>query len=151
MGYHYHHALQRLQPTGSAMAAKPRNTEQKRAVCRAFEEADGPLSAQLVWERAKAFAPSLGIATVYRCIKELIAQDEVQLVESPIGPMYERSPRHHHHFFCSSCQRAFCIEGCVPGWKSLAPQGFKVLSHELSLSGLCADCAQATTPEKNAP
>jgi len=50
---------------------------------------------------------------------------------------------HHHHFHCTVCDRVFPIHGCPSGIDLLAPAGFRVEQHELTLRGRCADCARA--------
>jgi hypothetical protein len=50
---------------------------------------------------------------------------------------------HHHHFQCLSCQRVFEVEACPGNLASLAPPGFTVEDHDLTLYGRCNECAPA--------
>jgi Fur family ferric uptake transcriptional regulator len=52
--------------------------------------------------------------------------------------------RHHHHFQCRQCQRVFDVHACPGDLGRLAPQGFTVEDHDLTLYGRCSDC----TPSK---
>ena len=95
-----------------------------------------------IWQIARSHSPGLGIATVYRALRILMDLGEVEIVEIPgAPPHYERKhPHHHHHFLCETCQRVFEVEACASGIDQLAPQGFAVKSHSLTLYGTCAEC-----------
>lgn len=127
----------------------PRKTEQRDAIRCAFEHAGRPLSAQEVLELAQEDVPSLGIATVYRNIKALVAEDWLTAVELPNEPSrYELAElEHHHHFQCEACARVFDIPGCAMGVAALAPQGFEVNSHEVFLYGTCPECTGGEAAE----
>jgi len=120
-----------------------RKTQQRDAIRLVLAEADRPLSPQEVLKSAKRRSPGLGIATVYRALKTL--SDEGFLVPVDLPGEASRfelaGKKHHHHFHCRDCGRAFDLEGCVPAVHKLAPEGFQVEDHEVVLYGLCAACA----------
>lgn len=120
-----------------------RKTQQRDAIREVLAEADRPLSPQEVLKSAKRRSPGLGIATVYRALKSL--SDEGFLVPVDLPGEASRfelaGKKHHHHFHCRDCGRAFDLEGCVPTVQRLAPKGFRVEDHEVVLYGLCAACA----------
>jgi len=120
-----------------------RDTQQRRAIRRAFLDAANPLTPDEVLSRAQGVMPSLGIATVYRNLKLLTDEGWLAPVELPGDSIrYEIAARpHHHHFVCRQCSQAFDVPGCPPGVERLAPRGFTVDSHELVLFGRCAACA----------
>ena len=119
-----------------------RSTRQRTAIRTAIDAAGRPLSPQEVLEGAREAVVGMGIATVYRNIKLLVDEGAVQVVTLPgDSPRYESAGHaHHHHFQCNACQRVFDVHQCPGDLKSLAPAGFKVESHELTLYGKCADC-----------
>ena len=56
---------------------------------------------------------------------------------------YEIARRgHHHHFRCDVCQRVFDVHECPGDLAGLAPPGFSVARHEITLYGRCSDCNQ---------
>jgi Fur family ferric uptake transcriptional regulator len=121
-------------------------TQQRRVLGDVFERAKRPLTPAEICEEARKQIPSLGIATVYRAIKQFVAEGQVRTVEVPgVAPHYERAARHHHHFFlCQQCRRLFDLVGCLRGVQSLAPTGFRVQEHEIVLYGECASCVEET-------
>ena len=61
-----------------------------------------------------------------------------------ISPRYESAGHaHHHHFQCEACGRVFDVHACPGDLSGMAPAGFQVHHHELTLYGQCADCVQA--------
>lgn len=120
-----------------------RKTNQREAIVRAFENSEGPLSPQEVLDAARKVVPTLGIATVYRNIKLLIENKAIVPVQIPgEPPRYEVAGKdHHHHFHCRQCDRVFEVHGCDGLVLSLTPEGFLLEAHDLTLMGLCAECA----------
>jgi Fur family transcriptional regulator, ferric uptake regulator len=120
-----------------------RFTRQRTAIAAAMAGADRPLSPQEVLELAQASVQGLGIATVYRNLKVLLEDDVIRVVHLPgESPRYEAVGHgHHHHFQCTACTRVFDVHDCPGDLRGLAPRGFVVESHELTLYGRCSDCA----------
>ena len=121
-----------------------RNTRQRQAIKQVIERADRPLSPQEIHEAAAREAEGLGIATVYRTIKSLVEAGELTAVDVPgEPPRYEPAGKdHHHHFHCTRCGRVFEVEDCPGKLQDLAPRGFRVEGHHLTLYGACAECGR---------
>ena len=103
---------------------------------------DRPLTPDEILEYGQQIVPSLGLATVYRTVKILVAERWLSEVELPGGGLrYELADRpHHHHFLCRSCDQAFDVHRCPDEVERLAPKGFEVDGHELTLFGRCVTC-----------
>ena len=125
-------------------------TKQKLVLGGVFEQAKRPLTASEICNEARKEIPSLGIATVYRAIKQSLTEGNVRAVEIPgVAPHYESAGRQHHHFFlCQECKRLFELMGCVRGVRGLAPNGFRVQQHEIVLYGACASCVGRMEQER---
>lgn len=120
-----------------------RNTRQKAAVVSALEAATGPMSPPAILDRARDACPGIGIATVYRILKALIDAGRVTMVELAGARRYELARHdHHHHFLCRACGEAFEITRCTSEVNKLAPRGFRVEAHEITLYGICAPCVR---------
>ena len=127
------------------MPSKPqRNTTQRRAILRAFDESGRPLSMPELHALAGKGAPKLGIATVYRTVRELVGQHALAEVKLPGQPSrYELAGKsHHHHFSCRGCGKVFELADCRWDFKSILPRGFKLKGHEMLLIGECAACSR---------
>jgi Fur family ferric uptake transcriptional regulator len=125
------------------MRTMKRKTDQKAAIRDALRTAGRPLTAQEVQEAAQVDVPSLGLATVYRNLKDLVGAGELHAVELPSQPTrYEPAHLHHHHHFqCQVCQRVFDVPGCGVRFEAdRLPTGFVVRRHEVTFYGECADC-----------
>ncbi len=120
-----------------------RNTRQRTAILGSIEHAGRPLSPAEIHDIARADAPALGLATVYRNIKMLIEDGRIREVSLPgEPPRYEVAHLgHHHHFKCRLCGRVFDIAECGTDWNAIAPAGFAVEAHDVTLFGVCAQCA----------
>lgn len=119
-----------------------RKTRQRSAIREAIAQAERPLLPQEVLDAAQQQVPGLGLATVYRNIKALVEEGELQAVNLPgENSRFEASGhRHHHHFQCLSCKRVFDVHACPGDLGRLAPPGFTVEDHDLTLYGHCKDC-----------
>ena len=121
-----------------------RNTRQRSAIRDALQAAARPLLPQEIMELAQGGAPGVSLATVYRNLKSLVEEGDARLVNLPgESARFERAHVHHHyHFQCRACQTVFDIHECPGELSQLAPKGFVVQDHDLTLYGFCAACAQ---------
>lgn len=119
-----------------------RETPQRRAVRRALEEATHPLSPQELCAAAKAYAPRIGIATVYRTIRRLVDDGWAAAVALPgEAPRYE--PAHasgQHYFQCRICGKVYRLDGHMDTWRPQLPQGFTLERSLVALRGVCWQC-----------
>ena len=120
-----------------------RNTKQRQAVRGAFERADRPLSAAEALDAAQHEVPTLGIATAYRAINQLVDEGELDTVELPGEPArYELPDKpHHHHFHCQTCGQVFCVPVKCSKLDATVPDGFTIQSHEVIFYGICPGCS----------
>lgn len=127
-----------------------RSTRQRSAIRTVIDAAGRPLSPQEVLETAQAAVPALGLATVYRNLKMLVDEGEIAVVTLPgDSPRYESAEHaHHHHFQCTQCKRVFDVHACPGNLAQLAPKGFTVEHHELTLYGRCDECPSSRRPGK---
>lgn len=125
-----------------------RNTRQRTAILESIETAARPLSPAEIHDMARAGIPALGLATVYRNIRMLIDDGRIREVDLPgESPRYEvANLGHHHHFKCRQCERVFDIAECSMDWSQLAPSGFAVEAHDVTLFGRCNLCNGKATP-----
>ena len=122
-----------------------RKTKQREAIQQVFSECNRPLRAEEVHLYAHKKVASLGIATVYRNLRKLVENGELEEISIPeVGTLYERSGKgHRHYFYCRICNKLMDLSGCPVKGRRLAPQGYKVERHEVFLYGVCEPCANS--------
>lgn len=129
-----------------------RNTRQRTAIRQAIERAGRPLLPAEVLQAAQADVPGLSLATVYRGLKSLVEEGAITPVSLPSEvTRYEVAGHHHHHHFqCLSCDRVYDVHACPGDLGRLAPRGFVVESHDLTLYGRCEPCAEVGASKSRA-
>ena len=136
----------------AATAKRPgmkRNTLQRQAIQTALGKAMGPLTIPEIHREAVNYSPGLGIATVYRTVRDMLEQGAILQIGIPGEiPRYEDAHRSHHHFFqCRVCSRVFEVHDCPADLHRLVPEGFELEDHEVFLFGRCRDCCGVPVPE----
>lgn len=127
-----------------------RNTRQRQAVLDAIDHAGRALTPNEILELAQTSVATLNLSTIYRHLNALQGDARITKVMLPgqaarfeaacAGGHHEKA-HHHHHFHCSACDRVFALHACPGSMQDLAPKGFVVQAHEITLRGLCAECA----------
>lgn len=120
-------------------------TRARESVLAVLEKSPLPVSVKEIFKRVHS--SGVNLASVYRTTELLAKRGVVSQLDSPDGVRrYELSDLyrpHHHHVVCRQCGETRDVSGC--GLKSLEEEvarltGFHILSHQLSLIGLCPKC-----------
>lgn len=124
---------------------RQRNTRQRQAIEAVFEKTDRPLTPLEVLETAGKAVPRMGIATVYRALRDMVEEKILRSVDLPgQPPRYEKADlKHHHHFHCKACDKVYDLDGCLLRKDMILPEGFELQGHDITLTGLCPDCGIA--------
>jgi Fe2+ or Zn2+ uptake regulation protein len=124
-----------------------RATAQRRAIYALFAGTEnGHLSAEEVFQRARAQLPELSRATVYNALGELAEAGMLGVVEGPGPRQFDANVTPHHHFRCQQCSSLHDIEPEQVDL-TLREQGFQVERAHVLLEGLCPTCAGGGTSE----
>ena len=122
-----------------------RDTSQQRAIRDAIASAGRPLSVREIHGLASSRVPTLGLRTVYRCVRRLL--DDGDIAPVVVAGQQDRfepasvAARQHHHFRCEACDRVFDVDACPGGLERMLPPGIELAGHDLQLWGRCPDCA----------
>ncbi len=105
------------------------------------------LSADDVVTSVQAELPSVNPSTVYRTLDLLVAEGLIRRTDLGSGrAFYEVAHEHpHHHVVCESCGKVAHFHDEVLGdtpQRIRAETGYTIGGAELTLYGLCADCAK---------
>ncbi|HZU97710.1 MAG TPA: transcriptional repressor [Planctomycetota bacterium] len=129
-------------------SSRLRRTQQRSAIRRALVDAGRPLSPQEIADAAKAHAPGVGLATVYRTLRRLSEEGWLVAIDLPgESARYELAgKKHHHHFRCVACGGVFELAGCpTTPLEGLLPRGFQLAGHDILLYGRCDACSACPT------
>ncbi len=98
-------------------------------------------TAEAVYEAVKERLPDIGIATVYRNLKQLVESGKVTALETTNGRMhYDADTTRHAHFICEACGEISDVNVIGNFDKALAAQGYTVTREKLVLYGICPKC-----------
>jgi Fur family ferric uptake transcriptional regulator len=109
-----------------------------------LHDADGELSGQDLHARLRGGPAAMGLATVYRHLRQLQQRGLVRCRHLPSGEaLYAPTERDEHHLTCVDCGSTRVLRHCpvhdlpIPG-KELG--GFLPMYHTLEFFGLCERC-----------
>ena len=118
-----------------------RATPQRKVIESVLTQTEQPLLPHEILKIAQAELPSIGIATVFRALKNLVAEGRVRTVSIGADAIrYEGTRGHHHHFKCIDCENVFDLFSCPGNFEKLLPPGFELIDHDITLFGRCANC-----------
>ena len=122
-----------------------RAARQRAAVAAALARTEGFRSAQEVHARMHAEGSGVSLSTVYRAVRALTADGELDSLLTAGGEtLYRRcSSRRHSHLVCSVCGRAVELDGPdLDGWTEhvAAVHGFAGVRRTVELLGVCQRC-----------
>lgn len=102
------------------------------------------MSAEEVFQKAKAMDDSIGIATVYRQLNALAEKKLIQRIrDKEQGYIYDGNGTPHHHFHCLVCGTYSDIDMKYDTQLNQMVEeetGALVQSHQLIFEGICKHC-----------
>jgi Fur family transcriptional regulator, ferric uptake regulator len=123
----------------------PLATKQEQLI-KELKRSRGELSGQDLHARLRQGKSPMGLATVYRHLRQLQQQGLVRCRHLPSGEaLYAPAERDDHHLTCVDCGITATLEICPVHGVHLDPchlGGFKPLFHTLEFFGLCEACQQ---------
>jgi Fur family peroxide stress response transcriptional regulator len=108
-----------------------------------LEKRDHP-TVEDVFLRSKEEMPDISMATVYNCLDALVKCGLVRHVnQDRSATRYCPNMKEHSHFYCDECGEIYDIDFNGTGDHAGLdiPAGFKVKQFDVSIRGLCRDCA----------
>jgi Fur family transcriptional regulator, peroxide stress response regulator len=109
-----------------------------------LQKRDHP-TAEEVFIRAKKAMPEISHATVYNCLDALVKSGLARQVQFERGATrFCPNMTDHGHFHCSDCRTIYDVDlpREIPG--VAVPRGFRADNFDVTIHGLCAECAQKT-------
>ncbi|EFA22557.1 Fur family transcriptional regulator [Bifidobacterium gallicum] len=123
-----------------------RRTKQRDAIVQQLQGNSRFISAQELHDQLVEAGQTIGLATVYRQLNDLVESGDVDSVQLAGEQLFRlcQSEEHHHHIICTRCGRTVQIEPPSEAWLQTIAQrtGYTVESHTLEVFGLCPECQQ---------
>lgn len=121
-----------------------KRTKQRDAIVNILENADMPLSAVEIYNRAESGGITVWLSTVYRTL-DLLSEKGVVLktavLDSDMAYYELRRQGHRHYAVCVDCHKIVPMAGCPLGdYKPKVTDDFRVLGHRVEMYGYCKDC-----------
>lgn len=108
-------------------------------------------TAEGLWHQLQKANPSIGRATIFRAVKQLVERQVLDCIDFAdgtrlyrvCGGRIHRGNDHHHHLACTSCHRITDFHYCFPEEQLRqigAAEQFQVQGHALTVYGICQNC-----------
>ena len=121
-----------------------RKTRQLEVIWAAIQNDKSHPTAEQVYDKVRRKLPNISLATVYRNLQKLVADDRLQILMLGRAQHFDPLVERHQHFICEQCEQVFDV--LIDAQREIKPAklphaGFKVTSHQLSFYGTCQDCS----------
>ena len=131
------------------MAVQKRYSKKREAIYNALAATHEHPSAEWLYQQLKPQYPDLSLATVYRNLKEMVAQGDAIIVGTVDGKeRFDSCHRHPHaHLLCKGCGCVVDVEvkqGLEDQCRGVeSDHAFSIDLYGVHFTGLCKDCASA--------
>lgn len=131
---------------GSPTSPRTRRTAQRDAVVDALHRLRGlhPTAAD-VHELVRAEFPNMSLATVYRALVALVAQDRLATIPGEHGTRFDIDRTPHHHIVCIQCGSVADVCSDIVGDSAIRHleecSGYQVAPRPVHFHGTCPRCA----------
>ncbi len=98
-----------------------------------------------VFIRAKQTMPDISMATVYNCLDALVKCGLIRHVNlDRAATRYCPNMKEHCHFYCDECGGVYDVDFAGNNRQAglKMPEGFTVNQFDVSIRGVCRDCAR---------
>jgi len=121
------------------MARSSRKTKQKELIERELKKITTFFSADDIYSKIKKIDSSIGIATIYRFLKELEEKDQIFYYICDRRKVYSFNKNSHCHFTCEKTGKVIHFEiDNIDFLKNKIPG--KIISFQLDVKGVCEQC-----------
>jgi Fe2+ or Zn2+ uptake regulation protein len=116
-----------------------RNTRQKNIINEEVNSMGSFFTSEDLFKKVRKKDPKMGIATVYRLLKELRDKRIIHAYSCDRKMIYTINKRSHCHFICEKCGRSSHVDMKDIGFINNKLNG-KTCHFQLDIHGICNDC-----------
>ncbi|MEA4893935.1 MAG: transcriptional repressor [Oscillospiraceae bacterium] len=129
----------------TAWPAGIKKTRHRKCIFGVLEQAETPLSASAIFDKARSVDESVWLSTVYRILDYFVSEGlavKTSVMDSGTALYEMNRSRHSHYAVCVNCHKIIGLMNCpmekfIP---EIAESGFHVLGHRIEMFGYCSDC-----------
>lgn len=117
-----------------------------RAVLKVLQEDEHHPTAQEVYDEVRKMRPKIGLATVYRILRQLTRQGMISVSDyGSESARYDACTHRHDHAFCTECGSLFNMPVAIQVSEEVLEEaaratGVEMTSHEVRIYGRCHNC-----------
>ena len=119
-------------------------TEREQLIIQHLEDAEQELSGQELHAQLRSSHSPMGLATVYRHLRQLQQRGLIRCRHLPSGEaLFAPLGRDEHHITCVDCGATAVLNHCPVHHVDLETEdskGFSLIFHTLEFFGLCESC-----------
>ena len=120
------------------MALKSRNTIQKEVISNIANKESGFFNAEDLYDKVSKIDNNIGIATIYRFLKESKENRELYSFTCERKQIYSKNKTTHCHFICEKCEKTFHFD--VNNIDFIPKKLGKPTHVLLEVKGICNEC-----------
>lgn len=119
-----------------------KRSKQRDAIMNQLQGRTDHPTAETLYAELKETMPNLGIATVYRNLKQLEEWGDIAMIQTDGAKRYDYNPVPHSHFFCTECGAVLDLDYGNDEILRIGQNAFggEVTSCVSNFYGRCSDC-----------
>ena len=130
------------------MAAQSRETRQKKIIEEEVEKEKSFFTSDSLFSKIKAKDKNIGIATVYRFLKDLRAKGKIHTYLCDKKILYSKGEPNHCHFICEKCNKSRHIK--LSRLDFIKKEIKEDICHfQLDVYGICESCKEKINKREN--
>ena len=121
------------------MTKKSRKTKQKEIIKSEISRHTSFFTADELFEKIKKRDPNIGIATIYRFLKELRKKKELHSYSCNRKMVYSKDKNNHCHFICQKCEQITHFNISKIDFLKTKIKG-EICHFQIDVYGICEEC-----------
>lgn len=123
------------------MGRVSRNTKQKEIITRELKKFSSFFTAEEVYQSVKKSDKKIGLATIYRFLKEYAKKEELHSYKCGKKTVYSTDKNNHSHFICKNCGTNEHIQVKNIDFIKKKIKG-SVCHFQIDIYGICKNCVE---------
>lgn len=120
-----------------------RHSTQREVIYETLKNTTSHPDVDAIYKEVKRRLPDIGVATVYRNLKMLVAAGKVNTLETTRNCIhYDADVSNHSHFICSECGKITDVFIKSDLTEELEKSGYRVEREKFVFYGICPECIE---------